>query len=154
MSITDNSNSATVWHKCTHPHTHAGTHTHAHTRARTQCTVSTTTVHCTCAWSNIFTSYHNLVLNETKVFSQQRIGGTDEMFERGKDLWFTHTHTHTHSEKTFLPVILVVVLKPLWKWCGLSVKEVNAEIETLDYRRKNTAKPASIPLQHQLLDHQ
>lgn len=28
----------------------------------------------------------------------------------------------------------------LWKWCGLSVREVNAEIETLDHRRKNITK--------------
>lgn len=33
-------------------------------------------------------------------------------------------------------MILVRLLKPLWKWCGLSVKEVNVEIETLDHRRK------------------
>lgn len=30
----------------------------------------------------------------------------------------------------------------LRKWCGLSVKEVNAEIETMDHRRKTTKPPS------------
>lgn len=58
---------------------------------------------------------------------------------RGKRIHGSHTHAHT-KRKTFPPVILVRHLKPLWKWCGLSVKEVNAEIETLDHRKKKHNK--------------
>lgn len=92
-------------------------------------------------------SWFNLHLNESNVwlwynvkqnFAPHIIIGTDEMFEGGeKDFWFTHTHAQSEKQKN-IPVLDFgqTFLKPLWKWCGLGVKEVNAQIETLDHRWK------------------
>lgn len=73
--------------------------------------------------------------SEVELHSADNQGGLLGVWE--EEGFMMHSHT---LKKAFLPVILVRLLKALWKWCGLSVKEVNAEIETLDHRRKhNTA---------------
>lgn len=51
----------------------------------------------------------------------------------GEEGFMVHTRTHAHTKKTFLPVILVRLYE---SDVVSSVKEVNAEIETLDHRKK------------------
>lgn len=134
MSIPDNSNTTTLWH--THTHLHATWVPLLQTRKHTQRLPQQHTVHLLSNISSLriwlwMSQMSNCEVTFHSADNQGHILG----------VWAKKGFmVHSEARKAFPPVILVRLLKALWKWCGLSVKEVNAEIETLDHRRKhNTA---------------